>query len=75
MSISPRTGTRDNVRDAINFHLRPQPIAVLTAERVADDFDARFSAIKRHYLYRISNRRADLALDVRSRLARAASAR
>jgi tRNA pseudouridine38-40 synthase len=53
-----------NVRDAINFHLRPQPIAVLTAERVADDFDARFSAIKRHYLYRISNRRADLALDV-----------
>ncbi len=53
-----------NVRDAINFHLRPQPIAVLTAELVADDFDARFSAIKRHYLYRISNRRADLALDV-----------
>ncbi len=53
-----------NVRDAINFHLRPQPIAVLAAERVADDFDARFSAIKRHYLYRISNRRADLALDV-----------
>jgi tRNA pseudouridine38-40 synthase len=53
-----------NVRDGINFHLRPQPIAVLTAELVADDFDARFSAIKRHYLYRISNRRADLALDV-----------
>ena len=53
-----------NVRDAINFHLRPQPIAVLAAERVADDFDARFSAIKRHYIYRISNRRADLALDV-----------
>jgi tRNA pseudouridine38-40 synthase len=52
-----------NVRDAINFHLRPQPIAVLTAERVADDFDARFSATKRHYLYRISNRRADLALE------------
>jgi tRNA pseudouridine38-40 synthase len=52
-----------NVRDAINFHLRPQPIAVLTAERVADDFDARFSAIKRHYLYHISNRRADLALE------------
>jgi tRNA pseudouridine38-40 synthase len=54
----------DNVRDAINFHLRPRPIAVLTAEQVADDFDARFSAIKRHYLYRIVNRRADLALDV-----------
>jgi tRNA pseudouridine38-40 synthase len=47
----------------MNFHLRPQPIAVLAAERVADGFDARFSAIKRHYLYRIVNRRADLALD------------
>jgi tRNA pseudouridine38-40 synthase len=53
----------DNVRDAMNFHLRPRPIAVLTAEKVGDDFDARFSAIKRHYLYRISNRRADLALE------------
>ena len=53
----------DNVRDALNFHLRPQPIAVLKAERAADDFDARFSAIKRHYLYRIANRRADLTLD------------
>ena len=53
----------DTVRDAINFHLRPQPIAVLAAEQVAPDFDARFSAIKRHYLYRIVNRRADLTLD------------
>ncbi len=53
----------DTVRDAINFHLRPQPIAVLTAEQVAENFDARFSATERHYLYRIVNRRADLALD------------
>ena len=53
----------DTVRDALNAHLRPHPIAVLTAERVVDDFDARFSAIKRHYRYRIVNRRADLALD------------
>jgi tRNA pseudouridine38-40 synthase len=53
----------DTVRDAVNFHLRPRPIAVLTAEQVAEDFDARFSAIKRRYLYRIVNRRADLALD------------
>jgi tRNA pseudouridine38-40 synthase len=52
----------DTVRDAVNFHLRPQPIAVLAAERVAEDFDARFSATRRHYHYRISNRRADLAL-------------
>jgi tRNA pseudouridine38-40 synthase len=53
----------ETVRDAINFHLRPQPVAVLTAERAAVDFDARFSAVKRHYLYRIVNRRADLALE------------
>ena len=54
----------DNVRDALNFHLRPRPIAVLAAERVTEDFDARFSATKRYYLYRIANRRADLALDL-----------
>jgi tRNA pseudouridine38-40 synthase len=54
----------DTVRDAINFHLRPQPVAVLAVERVAADFDARFSAKKRHYLYRIVNRRADLTLDL-----------
>jgi tRNA pseudouridine38-40 synthase len=53
----------ETVRDAINFHLRPQPVAVLATERAASDFDARFSAVKRHYLYRIVNRRADLTLD------------
>ena len=53
----------DTVRDAITAHLRPQPVAVLAAERVPDTFDARFSAIKRHYRYRIVNRRADLALE------------
>jgi tRNA pseudouridine38-40 synthase len=53
----------DTIRDALNAHLRPDPIAILTVERVADDFDARFSAKARHYLYRIANRRADLALD------------
>ena len=53
----------DTVRDAVNAHLRPHPVAVLSAEAVAPDFDARFSATKRHYLYRIVNRRADLALD------------
>jgi tRNA pseudouridine38-40 synthase len=54
----------DQVRDAMNAHLRPHPVCVLNAEVVADDFEARFSAIKRHYLYRIVNRRADLALDL-----------
>ena len=53
----------DTVRDALTAQLRPHPVAVLAAERVADDFDARFSARARHYVYRIVNRRADLALD------------
>jgi tRNA pseudouridine38-40 synthase len=53
----------DTVRDALNAHLRPHPVAVLKAERVADSFDARFSAIARHYRYRIVNRRADLTFD------------
>jgi tRNA pseudouridine38-40 synthase len=53
----------DTVRDALNAHLRPHPVAVLAAERVADDFSARTSARQRHYLYRIVNRRADLTLD------------
>jgi tRNA pseudouridine38-40 synthase len=54
----------DTVRDALNAHLRPHPVAVLAAEKVADDFNARTSARKRHYLYRIVNRRADLTLDL-----------
>jgi tRNA pseudouridine38-40 synthase len=53
----------DTVRDAVNAHLRPHPVAVIAAERVAETFDARFSARKRHYRYRIINRRADLTLD------------
>lgn len=53
----------DTVRDALNAHLRPHPVAVLSAERVPDDFNARMSAVKRHYLYRIINRRPDLSLD------------
>jgi tRNA pseudouridine38-40 synthase len=53
----------DTVREAINAHLRPEPVAVVTCERVGDGFDARFSATARHYFYRIINRRAPLALD------------
>lgn len=54
----------DRVREAINFYLRPRPIAVLGAQRVEPGFDARFSARRRHYLYRIVNRRADLTLEL-----------
>ncbi|WP_439372783.1 tRNA pseudouridine(38-40) synthase TruA [Bradyrhizobium sp. DASA03120] len=50
-------------RDGLNAHLRPHPIGVLEAEIVPDTFEARFSAVKRHYRYRIVNTRANLALD------------
>jgi tRNA pseudouridine38-40 synthase len=53
----------DTIRDALNAHLRPHPVAVLAAERVSDDFNARTSARKRHYRYTIVNRRADLSLE------------
>ncbi len=46
------------VQEAINFHLKPSPIAVLDCARVDDGFDARFSATARHYCYRILCRRA-----------------
>ncbi len=43
---------------AINFHVKALPVAVLACEHVSGDFDARFSAVQRHYLYRILVRRA-----------------
>ncbi|WP_340693322.1 tRNA pseudouridine(38-40) synthase TruA [Hyphomonas sp.] len=51
------------VADALNFHLRPHPIAVLSAEKVEEDFHARFSAKARHYRFVIINRRADLTVE------------
>ncbi len=53
----------DVVRDALNAHLAPEPIAVLDAAVASEDFHARFSAVGRRYLYRILNRRAPPALD------------
>lgn len=44
------------IREALNFHLRPHPVAAVSVDHVADDFSARFDCVKRHYLYRISNR-------------------
>jgi tRNA pseudouridine38-40 synthase len=75
----PRDWPAEKLMDALNAHLKhaasgPQPIAILSVEIVGDDFDARFSARARHYLYRIVDRRAPLALElhrawhVRSRL-------
>lgn len=52
----------DRLRDALNAHLKPDPIAILHAREVNLDFEARFSAIQRHYRYIIENRRAPLTL-------------
>ncbi|MCJ2014633.1 tRNA pseudouridine(38-40) synthase TruA [Methylobacterium sp. J-076] len=52
----------DTVRDALNAHLRPLPVAILSAALVPESFDARHSAIRRHYRYHILNRRSPAAL-------------
>src|SRR5918995_3440142 len=43
----------NSLRDGLNAHLKPLPIAVVEADEAAPDFHARFSATGRHYLYRI----------------------
>ena len=64
----------DRLRDALNARMRPHQVSVLSAEQARFDFEARFSALRRRYLYRILDRRAPPALDrglvwhVRSRL-------
>ncbi len=53
------------IREAMNAHLRTMeaPVSILNVEAVGDDFNARFSAKGRSYIYRITNRRAPLVLD------------
>ncbi|MEP7240853.1 MAG: tRNA pseudouridine(38-40) synthase TruA [Devosia sp.] len=51
------------IREALNFHTKPHPVAVVDAATVPDGFEARFSATARHYEYRILNRRGRPALD------------
>ena len=58
-----RNWDASTVQDALNAKLRPDPIAVIAAEQVDASFDARYSAVKRYYLYRIINRRADLTFE------------
>lgn len=53
----------DVLRDALNAHMRPAPVAILAASAVPDGFDARFSAKARHYLYRILARRSPATID------------
>ncbi len=58
-----REAAPEVIRSAVNYHLRPQAISVVAVELVSPEFDARRSAIARHYLYRILNRRAPPALE------------
>ena len=53
------------IREAMNAHLREleAPVSVLSIDAVDDDFNARFSAKGRSYVYRITNRRSPLILD------------
>ncbi|MBW7055219.1 tRNA pseudouridine(38-40) synthase TruA [Paracoccus bogoriensis] len=49
--------------EALNWHLKPQPIAILAVARVDNDFHARFSATERRYLFRLLVRRAPATHD------------
>lgn len=50
--------------EAINAHLRPNPVAILSCQIAPDGFHARFDCIGRRYRYRIVNRRAPLTVDL-----------
>lgn len=58
-----RDWASDTIRDGLNHHLKPAPVAVVAASRTHGEFHARFSATARHYHYRILNRRAPPVLD------------
>ena len=58
-----KTWRTDTIRDALNAHLKPHPVAILSAAEVPGSFNARMSAVKRHYRYRILNRRAPAAIE------------
>jgi tRNA pseudouridine38-40 synthase len=59
----PQTYELFKIRDALNYYLKPHPIAILKAEEVSQDFHARFSTTKRSYIYKIINRYSPLTLD------------
>jgi len=53
----------ETVRNALNAHLRPEPIVILEADVAPEGWHARFSAIERRYRYRILNRPSPPGLD------------
>jgi tRNA pseudouridine38-40 synthase len=59
----PKYYPAEAVMNAINHHLKPDPVAIKECEEVSEDFHARFSSKKRYYMYRIINRRAPLTFE------------
>ncbi len=53
----------ETVEKALNFYLNKYPISILSAKSVSKDFHARFSAIRRHYTYKIFYRKTALTFD------------
>ncbi|TQS74048.1 tRNA pseudouridine(38-40) synthase TruA [Rhodobacteraceae bacterium] len=58
-----REWTGFRLAEALNFHLKPDPVAILQVARVAPDFHARFSALERRYMFRLVARRAPVTCD------------
>lgn len=58
-----REWTSFRLSEALNHHLKPAPISIVAAAAVTDEFHARFSALKRHYLFRLFARRAPVTHD------------
>ncbi len=59
----PKEWPTDVIRNALNQHVKPHAVSVITVEPVADNFDARRSARGRVYRYRILNRRAPASIE------------
>lgn len=59
----PRDWDPFRLSEALNFHLKPLPVAIVRAVRVADAFHARFSALERRYTFRLVQRRAPVTHD------------
>ena len=53
----------DRLQQALNFHLKNKLIAIIACAQTSSNFHARFSATKRHYVYKILNRHPRLTLD------------
>lgn len=49
--------------EALNWHLKPEPVAITACALVPDDWHARFSAVERRYLFRLISRRAPLTIE------------